>query len=66
MRPVIATHLVLAYSSSGPAQEACAVGLQEAERSGWWEVNAKDVGARCGKLCGVLDDVGLTVSLSLI
>ncbi|KAL1595135.1 hypothetical protein SLS60_009823 [Paraconiothyrium brasiliense] len=42
MRPVIATHLVLAYSSSGPAQEACAVGLREAERLDWWSINARD------------------------
>ena len=46
MQPVIAKHLVLAYSSSSPAQDACAIGLREAERLDWWGVNAKDVGAR--------------------
>ncbi|KAF1962238.1 PLP-dependent transferase [Byssothecium circinans] len=60
MSPVIATHLVLAYSSSGPAQHACAVGLREAERRNWWEVNALDVAERIEKLCEVLDSVGLT------
>lgn len=62
MRPVIATHLVLAYSSSGPAQDACTFGLREAERLDWWAVNAKDVAARVRALCGMLDDIGLTVS----
>jgi aspartate/methionine/tyrosine aminotransferase len=62
MRPVIATHLVLAYSSSGPAQDACAVGLREAERLNWWATNATDVAARIRALCSMLDDIGLTVS----
>ncbi|KAF2658922.1 PLP-dependent transferase [Lophiostoma macrostomum CBS 122681] len=60
MRPVIGTHLVLAYSSSGPAQDACVVGLREAERIDWWSTNARDVGARVGKLCHTLDKIGLT------
>lgn len=59
MRPVISTHLVLAYSSSGPAQDACAVGLPEAERTNWWAVNAKDVGSRIRTLCSMLDEIGL-------
>lgn len=63
MRPVIATHLVLAYSSSGPAQDACAVGLREAERLGWWADNTEDVGTRILALCSIPDDVGLTVNL---
>lgn len=64
MQPVIATHLVLAYSSSGPAQNACAVGLVEAERIDWWTVNAEDVGDRIGRLCRALDEIGLTVCSS--
>jgi kynurenine aminotransferase len=62
LRPVIATHLVLAYSSSGPAQDACAVGLVEAERRQWWTLNAEDVSARIAKLCHALEEIGLTVS----
>jgi kynurenine aminotransferase len=61
MRSVIGTHLVLAYSSSGPAQDACAIGLREAERIDWWNTNARDVGVRVGKLCHTLDKIGLTV-----
>jgi kynurenine aminotransferase len=66
MQPVTATHLVLAYSSSGPAQDACAVGLREAERLDWWSVNSKDVAARISALCGMLDNIGLTVSLASV
>lgn len=62
MRHVISTHLALAYSSSGPAQDACATGLREADRCSWWEVNATDVGQRINRLCGMLDGLGLTVS----
>ncbi|KAF2692057.1 PLP-dependent transferase [Lentithecium fluviatile CBS 122367] len=60
IQPVIATHLVLAYSSSGPAQDACVVGLREAEKRGWWSVSAEDVGARIRRLCRALDETGLT------
>jgi kynurenine aminotransferase len=66
MQPVIATHLVLAYSSSGPAQDACAVGLREAERTDWWTVNARDVSSRIRTLCSMLDDIGLTVRTSSV
>ena len=62
MKPVMATHLVLAYSSSGSAQEACAIGLQEADRSGGWASNAKDVERRVGRICGVLDEIELPAS----
>ena len=62
MRHVMAAHLVLAYSSSTPAQEACALGLREAERSDWWRTNANDVAERVGKVGAILSEVGLTVS----
>ena len=63
MRHVMSAHLVLAYSSSGPAQEACALGLRVAEKSEWWRRNADDVAFRVGRVCEVLREVGLTVSM---
>ena len=62
MKRVIATHLVLAYSSSGPAQQAFALGLREADRRDWWTANSNQLAARIDKICAVLDEVGLTVS----
>ena len=59
---VESTHLILAYASSSPAQKACAVGLLEAERNGFWEDNRRDVKARVEKMKSVLDELGLSVS----
>ncbi|MCJ1432648.1 Kynurenine--oxoglutarate transaminase 3 [Xylographa pallens] len=59
MRHVQATHLVMAYVSSSPAQEAAAVGLRIAEDTGWWESNKQDVAMRVRRICDVLDELGL-------
>lgn len=61
LRAVLATHMVMAYCSSGPTQNACTIGIKQTEKQNWWAKNAKDVGARIGKLCDILDEVGLTV-----
>ena len=62
---VEASHLVLAYASSTPAQVACAAGLLEAEQSDWWSVNAEDLDGRVQRLGKVLDEVGLSVSIPI-
>lgn len=64
LRHVQAAHLVLAYSSSSPAQEAMAVGLKEAEGNGFWESNRQDIKMKVGRICDVLDELGLAVSPS--
>ena len=64
LRHVQAAHLVLAYSSSSPAQEAMAVGLKEAEGNGFWESNRMDIKTKVGRICDVLDELGLSVSSS--
>lgn len=40
--------------------------MREAGRLDWWTTNATDVGTRIRALCGMLDDIGLTVSFHLI
>ncbi|KAI9687698.1 MAG: hypothetical protein M1820_010386, partial [Bogoriella megaspora] len=63
MQYVQAMHGVLAYASSSPAQEACAAGLMEAANNGFWERNREDVAARVKKICDVLDEIQLPVSI---
>ena len=57
-------HLVTAYASSSPAQEAAAVGLRVAERDGFWKGNNADVRRRVGRICGVLRELGIPVRVS--
>ena len=61
IKHVQAVHLVLAYASSSPAQEALAVGLKEAELNGFWGSNSQEVKMKVRKICDVLDDLGLAV-----
>ena len=60
---VQAMHVFLAYASSSPAQEACAEGLLEAERNGFWEENLRDVENKVKRICNVLDELGLPASI---
>ena len=55
-------HMLLCYTTAGPVQEAAAFGLAEAERSGWWEENRRQVESKVTWFCEVLDELGLPVS----
>ena len=59
-------HIIVAYASSSPAQEAAAVGLKVAEKSGFWQENLKDVRRRVTTICNVLRELGLSVRMSQI
>ena len=61
MKYVQHTHIVTAYASSTPAQEACAIGLKAAARNGFWKQNKMDVEKRVGRICDALDELGLSV-----
>ena len=58
---VVNAHLITAYASSSPAQEAAAVGLREAETNGFWESNNKDVEWRIGRICNTLRELDIPV-----
>lgn len=62
MRPIISTHLVLAYTASSPAQEACVTGFRQAAATDWWTSNVRDVFYRIVRISQALEEVGLTVS----
>ena len=60
--PVEATHIILAYSSSAPAQQACVKGLKLADEKDWWSENVRDLARRCQFVCDALDEIGLVIS----
>lgn len=61
---VQSAHTLLCYTTAGPVQEAAAFGLAEAESSGWWEENMKQVKGKVARFCEVLDELGLPVSMA--
>lgn len=58
-------HTLLCYTTAGPVQEAATFGLAEADSSGWWEENMKQVRGKVTYFCEVLDELGLPVSKPL-
>lgn len=64
MSLVVNAHLVTAYASSSPAQEAAAVGLRAAEQNGFWQSNNIDVQQRIGRICDVLRELDIPVCSS--
>lgn len=59
-------HTLLCYTTAGPAQEAAAVGLAEADKLGWWKDNMEQVKMKVVSFCEVLDELGLPVSQYVI
>ena len=55
-------HTLLCYTTAGPAQEAAAVGLREAETCGFWTTNRWSMEDKVRRFCAVLDELGLPVS----
>jgi kynurenine aminotransferase len=62
IHPVQAAHFLLCYTTSGPAQLATVEGLQEANRTNWWEQNRVEVKAKVDSFCEVLDELDIPVS----
>ncbi len=61
MSLVVNAHLITAYASSSPAQEATAVGLREAQTNGFWKSNNIDVKNRIGRICNALRELDIPV-----
>ncbi|CAF9938575.1 MAG: hypothetical protein HETSPECPRED_001118 [Heterodermia speciosa] len=59
IRHVKNAHIILCYTTAGPAQVAAAMGLEEAERVGFWDENRQRIKGKIDGLCAVFDDVGL-------
>lgn len=54
-------HTALCYTTAGPAQEAAAVGFEEADQRGFWESNKEDFKREVESFCEVLQELGLPV-----
>ncbi|PQE06941.1 kynurenine aminotransferase protein [Rutstroemia sp. NJR-2017a WRK4] len=57
VHPVQAAHFVICYTTSGPAQLAAVDGIQEANRTDWWEQNRVEVKGKVDSFCKVLDEL---------
>jgi kynurenine aminotransferase len=55
-------HIVLGYTTPGPAQDAAASGFVEAARIGYWAASRTEMLGRVRRMCDALDKLGLSVS----
>ena len=58
-------HIILSYCTPGPAQEAAAIGLVEAEKRGFWTKNSRDMKNKVDSMGKLLDELGLPVKHGL-
>ena len=58
-------HIILSYTTAGPAQMAAAIGLEDAEHSSFWEKNRLDMRRKLQGLCEIFDELGLPVNIKL-
>ena len=54
-------HILLAYVTPGPAQEAAAVAYEQAAQQGFWNDNKQLFKTKVDNLCGFLEELGLPV-----
>lgn len=64
--PVQAAHILLCYTTAGPAQKASVEALKEAESTGWWDQNRREVREKLDSFCEVLNELELPVSLAYV
>ena len=64
--PVQAAHILLCYTTAGPAQKASAEALKEAESTGWWDQNRREVRDKLDSFCEVLNELELPVGLARV
>ena len=56
-------HILLAYVTPGPAQEAAAVAYEQASQQGFWNENKQLFKTKVDDLCRFLDELGLPVGI---
>lgn len=59
---VSAAHTRICYNSVSPLQEAAAVGFENAEKEGFWELSKKEMHSKAKRFCAVFDELGLPYS----
>lgn len=61
---VSAAHTRICFSSVSPLQEAAAVGFEEAEKNGFWDMSRTEMEGKVKRFCEVFDELGIPVSRS--
>ena len=56
-----AAHIILSFTTAGPAQLAAAKGLEQAEQNTFWDDNKCEVKRKIDSLCEVFEELGLPV-----
>ena len=57
IRHVKNAHIILSYTTAGPAQVAAAVGLEEAEQNGFWDRHRTAMKKKIDDLCAVFGEL---------
>ena len=61
IKHVSRAHIILSYTTAGPAQMAAATGLELATVNGFWEQNCVDMRKKIDSLCEVFRELALPV-----
>jgi len=59
---VSAAHTRICYNSVSPLQEAAAVGFENADKEGFWELSKKEMQSKMSRFCAVFEELGLPYS----
>lgn len=59
-------HILLAYVTPGPAQEAAAIAYEQADEQDFWKDNMRLFKSKVDNMCRFLDELGLPVSAFLL
>ena len=62
IRRVKNAHIILSFTTAGPAQAAAAASLEEAQRNGFWDTNRAKMAKNIEIMCQVFEELGLPVS----
>ena len=56
-----AAHIILSFTTAGPAQLAAAFGLEQAKQTTFWEDHKNGMKKKIDSLCEVFQELGLPV-----
>ncbi len=59
---VSAAHTRICYNSVSPLQEAAAVGFENADKEGFWDLSKKEMQSKMNRFCAIFDELGLPYS----
>lgn len=59
---VAAAHTRICYSSVSPLQEACAIGFEQADKEGFWDIARNDMKGKMDRFNAIWPELGLPYS----